>query len=88
MVAWLNRTLGGLGIAVFRLLYLRAQTFVLGCGERTLLWTIAATNAVIIVRYGMHNDAFATRTRFLVQGVFLLVRILGVYYILRPTMNR
>ena len=62
MVAWLNRTLGGLGIAVFRLLYLRAQTFVLGCGERTLLWTIAATNAVIIVRHARTRARARTTT--------------------------
>ena len=50
VTAWLNRTLGGLGIAVFRLLYLKAQNFVLGCGERTLLWTIVGTNALLIIR--------------------------------------
>ena len=50
VIAWLNRTLGGLGIAIFRLLYVKAQNFVLGCGERTLLWTIAGTNAVLISR--------------------------------------
>ena len=49
VIGLLNRSYGSLGIAIFRLLYVKAQSVVLNKGETFLLRVIAGTGFTVIV---------------------------------------